>query len=299
MPEPLARFVDLHHHAGADLYRRRRSVLATGRVYAELGGWVVVKSHLGSTAAAAWEARQEGLPVSGSVTLNDIGGGLSVRTMERAVFEHGDDGPARLVVYLPTLVGSHHTSRLTRVPFHPLLDVPSLRGTSVSSSLPAVREILRAARDLPVVVATGHATRDEILTVVDCAVSLGLDRLLLTHPTHPMCGLTLADLASLADVPQVYVELTALTRLLGHHDGPRFAEVLHAHPRVVHSSDLGQPEQPDVSEWLGLASSWFAEAGLTPARVAAITAGTPGKLLALPGKHEQETPLCHSSTSTR
>lgn len=277
MPEPLARFVDLHHHAGADLYRRRRSVLATGRRYAELGGWVVVKSHLGSTAAAAWEARQEGLPVSGSVTLNDIGGGLQTRTMQRAVFEHGDDGP-RLVVYLPTLVGGH-ASRLNRVPFHPLMDVPSLHGNGIRESLPAVREILRAARDLPVVVATGHADRDEVLTVVDEAVALGLDRLLLTHPTHPMCGLTTADLADLAAVPPVHVELTALTRLLGHHDGERFGEVLRAHPRLVHSSDLGQPDQPDVDDWLELAGKWFAEAGLDPGRVAAITAHTPSELL--------------------
>ncbi|KJK33391.1 hypothetical protein UK23_46285 [Lentzea aerocolonigenes] len=269
MPEPLARFVDLHHHAGADLYRRRRSVLATGRRYAELGGWVVVKSHLGSTAAAAWEARQDGLPVSGSVTLNDIGGGLDIRTVERAVFEHGDDGP-RLVVYLPTLVGSH-PSRLNRVPFHPLMDVPALRGKRISESLPAVREILRAARDLPVVIATGHADRAEVLTVVDEAVALGLDRLLLTHPTHPMCGITQA---------QVYVELTALTRLLGHHDEQRFAEVLHSHPRLVHSSDLGQPDQPDVDEWLALAGKWFAEAGLTVDQITRCTVTNPAELIA-------------------
>ncbi|MDT7789968.1 MAG: hypothetical protein QOF58_8387 [Pseudonocardiales bacterium] len=292
MPEPLARFVDLHHHAGADLYRRRRSVLATGRRYAELGGWVVVKSHLGSTAAAAWEARQDGLPVSGSVTLNDIGGGLETRTVERAVFEHGDDGP-RLVVYLPTLVGGH-ASRLNRVPFHPLMDVPALSGRRIRESLPAVREILRAARDLPVVIATGHADRAEVLTVVDEAVSLGLDRLLLTHPTHPMCGLTQADLADLADVSQVYVELTALTRLLGHDDSERFAEVLRSHPRLVHSSDLGQPDQPDVDEWLELAGKWFAEAGLTTDQIARVTATNPTELIALRGEE-----LCHSSTSTR
>ncbi|GAA0606801.1 DUF6282 family protein [Kutzneria viridogrisea] len=284
MPEPLGRFVDLHHHAGADLYRRRRSVLATGRRYAELGGWVVVKSHLGSTASAAWEARQEGLPVSGSVTLNHVGGGLETRTVERAVYQHGDDGPARLVVYLPTLVGGAHASKLNRVPFHPLLDVPGLRGTPISAEgrlLPEVVEVLRAARDLPVVLATGHAVREDILRVVDEVVALGLDRVLLTHPTHPMCGLTDRDLAQLSGVPQVYVELTALTRLLGHHDGPRFSQVLHAHPRVVHSSDLGQPDQPDVAEWLELSGRWFAEAGLTADQVAKVTAGDPSHLLAL------------------
>ncbi|MBV9847199.1 MAG: hypothetical protein JOZ47_19345 [Kutzneria sp.] len=285
MAELAASVVDLHYHAGPDLYRRRHSVLEAGRHYARLGGWVVVKSHLGSTAASAWEARQEGLPVSGSLTLNHIGGGLDVRTIERAVYQHGDDGPARLVVYLPTVVDRTHACGLSRVPFHPLLDPAALTGLRVADEsgalVPAVHEVLRAARDLCVVLATGHANREETLRIVDAAVDSGLDRLLLTHPTHPMCGLTSRDIATLATVDQVYLELTALTRLLGHHDRARFAEVLSAHPRVVFSSDLGQPDQPDIGQWLAISAGWFAEAGLAEQDVTAITRDRPSRLLAV------------------
>ncbi|MEC3980941.1 DUF6282 family protein [Amycolatopsis sp. H20-H5] len=277
--------VDLHYHAGADLYRRRHSVLEAGRRYAAHDGWVVAKSHLGSTASVAWEARQEGLPVSGSLTLNHIGGGLETRTIERAVYQHGDDGPARLVVYLPTLVGSRHASALDRVPFHPLLDVAGLRGLRVTDEsgqlTPAVWEVLRAARDLPVVLATGHASRDEVFRIVDAALECGLDRLLLTHPTHPMCGLTTPDIESLAGTTQVHLELTGLTRLLGHHDGARFTEILWSHPRLVVSSDLGQPDQPDIDEWLRTSARWFAEAGLTARQIRELTVETPSRLLAV------------------
>ncbi|MCF2436677.1 DUF6282 family protein [Streptomyces thinghirensis] len=97
--------MDVHYHAGPDLYRRRLTAAGAGRAYAQVGGWVVLKSHLAPTAACAWEARQEGLPVSGALVLNELAGGVRTRPMEQAVYAHGPDTPARLLVHLPTLVG--------------------------------------------------------------------------------------------------------------------------------------------------------------------------------------------------
>ncbi|MGW7413918.1 DUF6282 family protein [Streptomyces sp. NPDC054863] len=276
--------VDVHYHAGPDLYRRRLTSCRAARAYAEIGGWVVVKSHLGSTAAQAWEAREAGLPVSGAVVLNDLVGGVRTQVVQQAVYEHGPDSPARLVVHLPTLTGPAHPTALHRTPFHPLLDADSWRGAGVLDSdgqlRPEVREVLRAARDLPVVLATGHCNREEILKVIAEAVRLEVPRLLLTHATHPMSGLTESDLADLSQLDSVYVELTSLTRLLGHHDAARFRTVLDAHPRVVYSSDLGQPDQPTVREWLELSSTWFTEAGLDEKRIREVTSTNPARLLA-------------------
>ncbi|WP_328978197.1 DUF6282 family protein [Streptomyces canus] len=284
MREPTRRLVDVHYHAGPDLYRRRLTTGGAGRAYAAADGWVVIKSHLGSTAAGAWEARQEGLPVSGAVVLNDLAGGVRPQVVEQAVYAHGPDAPARLIAYLPTLVGPAHRSALPREPFHPLLDAGRWRGDRVLDgtgrlSRP-VREVLRAARDLPVVLATGHCDREETLRVIDEAVRLGLPRLLLTHATHPMSGLGPEDLSQLTHISGLYVELTALTLLLGHRDIPHLAEVVRAHPRVVFSSDLGQPDQPDLSGWLAVSRLWFTEAELTPAEVEAITSVNPSRLLA-------------------
>ncbi|KDN76898.1 hypothetical protein DF19_14265 [Streptomyces olindensis] len=285
MRELARRVVDVHYHAGPDLYRRRLTTGGAGRAYAEIDGWVVIKSHLGCTAASAWEARQEGLPVSGTVVLNDLAGGVHPRVVEQAVYTHGEDSPARLVVHLPTLVGPAHASRLRRQPFHPRLDPDRWRGARVTDDSGRlrrpVREVLRAARDLPVVLATGHCDREETLRVVEEAARLELPRLLLTHPTHPMTGLTLDDLARLADVPGVHVEITALTLLLGHRDARHLGDVVRAHPRVVFSSDLGQPDQPDPAAWLTTSERWFREADLTPQQVRAVTALNPAALLAL------------------
>ncbi|MEU6505016.1 DUF6282 family protein [Streptomyces sp. NPDC046942] len=275
--------VDVHYHAGPDLYRRRLTSAGAGRAYAEVGGWVVLKSHLTSTAARAWEARQEGLPVSGTLVLNDLAGGLGPRAVEQAVYAHGPDSPARLVVHLPTLVGPAHPSALHRTTFHPRLDPDRWRTGRLLDTdgrlRQDVREVLLAARDLPVALATGHGDRETALRVVDEAVRLGLPRLLLTHATHPMSGFTPDDLAGLAGVPGLYVELTALTLLLGHRDARHLGDVVRAHPRVVFSSDLGQPDQPDVRQWLRLSEGWFRAADLTSRQTRAITWENPVNLL--------------------
>ncbi|PRX50116.1 hypothetical protein B0I33_102234 [Prauserella shujinwangii] len=278
-------FIDIHYHAGPDLYRRRFTVAQAGRAYAEVGGWVVAKSHLGSTAAQAWEARQEGLPVSGSVVLNDIAGGVRPRVIEHAVYQHGPDAAVRLVVYLPTLVRRHRTAGGTKRLFHPKLDVSRWLSQGVLDEegglLPEVREVLRAAVDLPVVVATGHCSRDESLRLVDEAVRLGVPRLLLTHPAHPMSGFDNDDLLRMSSEPSVYVEYTFLTLSMGHRDERHFAELASAHPRLVYSSDLGQPDQPDLADWLEASAAMSRRAGLTDAHRRRMTFTNPAELLRL------------------
>lgn len=278
-----ARFVDVHYHVGPDAYLRRHTAATAGAVYAEHGGWVVLKNHLGSTAAQAWEARQQGLPVSGSVVLNDLAGGFDPRAVEQAVIQHGEDSGLRLLVHLPTVTGRSHRSRLARTPSHPLLK-DGQRPLTVSDGRgelrPEVRELLRAARDLPVVVSTGHADGHEVRLLVEEAVRLDL-RLMLNQPANPMTGLTCKDLVEVAAAEQVWTEQTALTYLLEYQDWEDFAEVLSALPRTVYSSDLGQPSQLDIAPWLTASEEWFGRAGLTPGRIDEITRAAPLEMLRL------------------
>ncbi|MDO0929477.1 DUF6282 family protein [Streptomyces sp. TG1A-8] len=274
-----AAFVDVHYHVGPDAYVRRHTAASAGARYAELGGWVVLKNHLGSTAAQAWEARRQGRPVSGSIVLNDIAGGLDPRAVEQAVIQHGDDSGLRLIVHLPTATGRTHKSRLARTPAHPLLARGGLRPLTVTTgdgTLRAeVREILHMARDLPIVVSTGHADGREVRLLVEEAVKLDVPRLMLNQPANPMTGLTCSDLLDIATAEQVYTEQTALTHLLGYQGWDDFAAVLARVPRVVYSSDLGQTSQMDIGEWMVSSRNWFAQAGLGEARVTEILRDAP------------------------
>lgn len=284
LPPQDARFIDVHYHVGPDAYLRRHTAATAGAIYAEHGGWVVLKNHLGSTAAQAWEARQQGLPVSGSIVLNALAGGFDLRAVEQAVIQHGEDSGLRLIVHLPTVTGRTHRSRLTRTLSHPLL-ADGLRPLTVADDTGVlrleVRELLYAARDLPVVISTGHADGNEVRRLVDEAVRLDLPRLMLNQPANPMTGLTCKDLVEVAAAEQVWTEQTGLTCLLGYQDRSDFADVLSLLPRVVYSSDLGQPSQMDIEPWLTWSEKSFQWAGLTPERIAEITRAAPLKMLRL------------------
>lgn len=283
-PTDATRFIDVHHHVGPDAYVRRHTATTAGEHYRALGGWVVLKNHLGCTAAQAWEARQNGLPVSGSIVLNDLAGGIDPRAVQRAVVQQGEDSGLRLIAHLPTVTGRAHRSRLKRALSHPVLERDGLRPLTVTEDggplRPEVRELMRAARDLPVVVSTGHADGREVRLLVDEAVRLGV-RLMLNQPANPMTGLSYADLVEVAAADVVWTEQTALTYLLGYQDESDFEAVLARLPRTLYSSDLGQTSQMDIDEWHRTSHKWFESAGLDAARITEVTRTAPLTMLAL------------------
>lgn len=278
-----ADFIDVHYHAGPDAFVRRHGVLETGRRYAALNGWVVLKNHLGCTAAQAWEARQEGYPVSGSVVLNEIAGGIDYRVVQRSLCQHGDS-EARLIVHLPTVTGRAHQSRLKRNSAHWILDDYPIRPLTVSQDgqlNPQTLDVLRMARDYPIVISTGHADAHEVRLLVDAAQRLEVPRLMLNQPANPLTGLDADALLELARAPMVYAEQTALTYLLGYQPWEDFARVLQAVPRALYSSDLGQTSQPDIEQWQVDSLLWFERMGLDAARVRGVSQGHARQLLRL------------------
>jgi hypothetical protein len=277
-----ASFIDVHYHAGPDAFIRRHAALVAGANYRDANGWVVLKNHLGCTAAQAWEARQAGLPVSASIVLNEIAGGIDWRVVERALCQHGTDA-VRLIVHFPTVTGRKHESRLVRAYSHPILSERGMTACTVSDDWGRLKHdvlnILRMARDYPLIISTGHASRDEVYRLVDAAVQHDVPRLMLNQPANPLTGLRAEELREITDAPMVYVEQTALTYLLGYQDREDFRAVLNDVPRVVYSSDLGQTTQPDIAEWLVTSSGWFKEFGLSAERIDEITRANPLALL--------------------
>lgn len=269
-PRPeAAHFIDVHYHANPDAYQRRHGASAAAALYQAANGWVVLKNHLGCTAAQAWEARRQGLPVSGSVVLNEIAGGLDTRVVQRSLCQH--DAPLRFIVHLPTVTGRQHQSRLARSLSHPILGAQPIQPLTISDEQgrlrPQVLDLLRMSRDYPVVISSGHANGPEVLRLVEAAAQIGVPRLMLNQPANPLTGLDAAALRGLGDLPFLYIEQTALTYLLGYQPWEDFAEVLGTLPRVLYSSDLGQTSQMDVAHWLAQSRQWFEQAGLGGARV--------------------------------
>lgn len=277
--------IDIHFHAGPDIYRRKYTTREAAKHFADINGWAVIKSHLGSTAAQTWEARQDGLPVSGAVVLNELAGGVNPRTVEQALFAHGEDSPARLMVYLPTLGMANHKSKLHRETFHSRikLDQQGSQPLFDSNGHPnnALRTALRSMGGAPVVLATGHCNRDDSLRVVEEALSAGIEKIVLTHATHPMSGFSVEDIADLGQEDRVYIELTALTLQQGHQKLQHMSDLHNANPRLILSSDFGQEDKPSPGEYKNLSRNWAHELGISESDYQQLTLRNPKELLGL------------------
>lgn len=263
-------FIDIHYHANPDLYERRRSVLETGTIYKSLNGAVVLKSHLGSTAIQATIGQHMGLPTFPSLVLNQIAGGINYRVIMRALSEYQPVVPTKMIVHFPTITGRKIQSRLSRKIVHDSLSEYSLAGETLFDPTLKLRQevidILKMARDYPIVLSTGHACREEVFSLIEACIKYNVQALLLNQPANPMTGLNAAALEDLLHNKFIWVEQTALTHLLGHQDMDDFSRVLTHLPRVLYSSDLGQTSQMDIPDWMRYSENVFTELKLSDQR---------------------------------
>lgn len=267
-------FIDIHYHAEPDLYQRRLTAIEAGKIYQSLQGVVVLKSHLGATSVQATLAQKQGLPVLPSLVLNHIAGGIDYRVILRALAEYQPLIAAKMIVHFPTLTGRKFQSKLSRQLVDPGLSETCFVGETVFDERKQIRrkviEILKMAQDYPLVLSTGHASKDETYALLDACVKHRVPALLLNQPTHPLTALTAEELQEISKHDFVWVEQTVLTYILGHQNREDLAKVLHQVPRVIYSSDLGQTSQMDIAAWLNYSAKLFAELELSAQRKEAL-----------------------------
>lgn len=264
------KFIDIHYHADPDLYNRRWDALEAGRMYQSLNGAVVLKSHLGATSVQATLAQKSGLPVFPSLVLNAIAGGIDYKVIMRALSEYHPIIASKMIVHFPTITGRIIQSKLSRQLTQSYLSEHSQRSETLFNDNGQLRneviDILKMARDYPIVLSTGHASRDETYSLIEACVHHKVHALLLNQPANPLTGLRAIELSELAKNECVWVEQTALTYLLGHQDKEDFSAVLTSVPRVIYSSDLGQTSQMDVADWLDFSEFFLNELHLSDQR---------------------------------
>lgn len=278
-------FIDIHYHSNPDLYDRRWDALEAGAHYQSLNGAVILKSHLGSTSVQATLAQKLGLPVLPSLVLNHIAGGINYRVIMQALTEYKPLIAARMIVHFPTITGRKIKSKLSRTLTHPYLSKYSqMRETLFNKNYQLRQEvidILKIANDYPIVLSTGHSSREELYQLVDACIQYNVNALLLNQPANPLTGLNATELNEVLNNPFVWAEQTALTYLLAHQNKEDFAQVLTSLPRVLYSSDLGQIDQMDIPEWFDFSKNFFTELGLSEQRKNQLLRENAIKLLSL------------------
>lgn len=275
-------FLDIHYHVNPDAFMRRYSALQAGRIYRKLGGGVVLKNHLGSCVNMAYVAQSEGFPVFGSLVLNPIAGRPWRKIIEQSLCMN-QDSELRLLVHFPTFIETNHKSKLKRTINNIYIERYGFDTESVlteSGKLTAeTRDVLLMAKDHPIVISTGHANKKGIFALIEEALRIGLDRLMLNQPASPMTGLTAYELLDLSINDFIYFEQTALTYILRYQEFEDLHYVLKTIPNAIYSSDLGQKDQMDIEEWLSTANKMFRRINLGLSRVKDLMLNNPIKLL--------------------
>jgi len=276
-------FIDIHYHASPDLYDRRYHAIEAGTLYDSLNGAVVLKSHLGSTSVQATLANQLGLPVYPSVVLNAIAGGIHYKVITRALSEYQPTDAVKMIVHFPTITGRQFPSKLSRTLSQSSLSQYTQQGETLFNDSFKLRkevsDILKFSRDHPIILSTGHASKEEIYCLIDACIQYNVPALLLNQPAHPLTNIHADELIQLSKNELIWTEQTALTYLLGHQDKKEFATVLTSIPRVIYSSDLGQTNQMDIGAWLDFSTHFFSEIGLSDQRQKELMQSNAAKLL--------------------
>jgi len=278
-------FIDIHYHANPDLYKRKYNVLQVGRKYQQLNGAVVLKSHLGSTAVQATIAQNEGLPVFPSMVLNDISGGIQYKSILRALAEYQPIYPSKLIVDLPTITGRKHSSKLSRAMNYPHmrkhLSLPTTINIKDKFIKNTLKDIFKLGCDYPVVISTGHSSKEEVYSIIDLCDQVGSPPLLLNQPANPLTGLKAHELIEISKLSSIWIEQTALTYLLSYQEKHDLKKVLTQIKNVIYSSDLGQVSQIDIMDWIEQSEKLFSEFRISTSRKVEICLINPSALLTI------------------
>jgi uncharacterized protein DUF6282 len=266
---------DMHVHIAPDTVERRIDDVSLARRCVELGlAGFQLKSHYTSTAERARVVRGvvPDIEVFGAVTLNRAVGGMNPLAVEIAARE------GARTVWLPTvdslneMTGAHELAPGAKPPVwmrlrqelrdQGLVIEPVRVVDDAGELLPETRAVLESVKRHEMVLATGHLSRDEIFAVVDAAVEVGIETIVVTHPEFPAQDIGIEDQVELA-AKGALLERCFTTPHTGKVTWERVFDTIRATgvEHSVLSTDLGQVFNPPVEDGLPLMADQLLGAG--------------------------------------
>lgn len=271
---------DTHIHVAPDVVARIIDDVTLARRFATLGmDGFILKSHYTSTAerAAVVRAAVRGINALGAIVLNRAVGGLNPLAVEVAAREgvrtvwlptvdsvnesHERDAPAGARVPVWVRLQLELREQGIEIPPVPVVD-------DAGAVLPATRAVLERIVHHGLLLATGHLARDEIFAVVDEALEMGVQQIVITHPEFPAQSLSVEDQRALAGKGAL-LERCMTTPHTGKIAWERWIENIRAcgPEHSVLSTDLGQVFNPPVEDGMGIMVDRLLEAGLNEEEV--------------------------------
>jgi hypothetical protein len=283
---PIEGLIDFHNHNAPDVFGRAVDDDESAQLYmARKMEAIVLKNHVVSTADRAWLVRKHnpGIKAFGGITLNGPSGGINPEAVQWMWRMQGGYGR---VVWFPTFDADHHVKHFKDAP----------EGIKVVGGdgkvLPAVREVLKVAKDQKLVVCTGHASPDEALAIAEAAHDMGHERVLITHAEFEVVNMSLDQMKRAAALG-AKMEICAMGVLMGpnahlpwmrHWRQVTYKESADHIKAVgpehfVLGTDLGQTGNPSQADGLAMLVAGLTEQGITKDQIKTMGREVPGKLL--------------------
>jgi Family of unknown function (DUF6282) len=275
--ELVAGAYDTHVHVSPDVVPRIIDDVSLARRFKDVGmAGFVLKSHYVQTGerAAVVRAAVPGIDAVGALALNAPVGGMNAVAVEIA----GRSG-AR-IVWFPTMDSVNQRETIEEIPagakppmWLALMNELSAEGINpapvevvdaTGELLPAVREVLTIIAKHDLVLATGHLSASEIMSLVPIASRAGVRRIVVTHPEFPSQRLSVAQQRELIGCGALmercfttaYTGKISWEEIIGN-----IIEVGPEHSLI--SSDLGQPTNPPVEDGMALMADFLLRAGVS------------------------------------
>lgn len=282
--------VDLHCHSSPSPMPRRITHVEAARQAADMGfRAMVVKCHYHDTVfdLMAMEPQLAGIPleVFGGVALNSQVGGLNPHAADLS-FKMGGR-----IVWFPTISSKAHLCHSEQDESIRAHFVP--RGVMESEEVdifgddgdlvPEVEQILQSAKDADGIVSSGHMAPDRVIPMLEKAKSMGLKKLVVSHPNY----IIEADKNTDA---QRMVELGAvMEHSLGLFIGERYFNVQElvdwinaiGPQHTSLGSDLGQVGSPLPMDAYLTICEQLLDSGISEADLRTMVVDNPSRLLGL------------------
>jgi len=271
--------IDIHIHIGPDPNRPRRVNGYEAAVQAKEVGMrgVVFKSHDYNTTPLAYTVQKlvSGIELYGGVCLDVEVGGLNPAAVEAA----GKLGSK--IIWMPTFSSKNDMEKK---------NLPGQGITILDQNgqiLPVVREILELIKHYGMTLATGHLSTREIFELLKCTDSVGLERVVITHPLSIGVGPT----ASIEEQRQmmrkgVFFEhcFTATMPNSDRLDPGKIAEAVRAigAEHCILSTDFGQIFNPPPAEGMRMYIETMRRFEITDDEIILMIRTNPAKALGLP-----------------
>jgi hypothetical protein len=268
---------DPYVHAAPDFAPRRITDLELARRCAELGlaGFGLTSHYTATAERAAVVNAAVGEPLAlGAIVLNHAVGGLNATAVEVAARQG-----ARFV-WLPTVSARGEFATVERaetdgnVPVWVRFELELREAGAAPGPVPVLGDdgaprpelldVLRVVARHRLVLATGHLSREETFVVVDAAVGVGVETIVVTNPEFPSHRLSPAEQVRLAGRGAL-LQRALTTPYTGKCTWEEIFEATRAvgAAHTVWGSDLGQVFNPPVEDGLALMADRHLAAGFS------------------------------------